>query len=226
VFELNPKPVSDVFSLAATTHVCLFAELPFPLPSGEHVSCKTATIASANKAEDGKLKLPEIKPRNLPDSVLRTLELALHPDPNQRLRLHKLIDRLQATLDTDERRRRKWRRLPAIVAGAAAALVVGITIGATQYGGSSEGGSLVDAALENLDPLTRAEIAAKNGDGEVVLAELNRINSRAREMSAAELERAIARTVRITEVLETTSPDHAAMARSFAIHFREMQRDR
>jgi serine/threonine-protein kinase len=87
VFERDSTFASDVFSLAATTHVCLFAELPFSLPSGDHVSPKTATIASASKAGDGRIKPPEVRPRGLPDSVPRTLELALHPDPNQRLSL-------------------------------------------------------------------------------------------------------------------------------------------
>jgi hypothetical protein len=213
----------DVFAFAVTVWLCIFDEFPYPIPPDAHRELAYAAVDL--RARDHRIKPPDNTPAGLPSFLVRVLEQALHPKPKWRASLQDLAAAMVAARERHEQRKQRRRRLPVRVAGAIGVFAVGIAIGATQYGGSGEG-SLVDAALGNLDPLTRAEIAAAAGDGEAVVAELNRMESRAREMSAAERERVSARTAHIAEILAPISPDHAAMARIFAERFRRMQRPR
>jgi hypothetical protein len=223
VVEHGVSIPGDNFAFAVTVWFCLFDELPYPIPPRADI--QQAYMAVILQAQDHRIAKPIAPPPGLLVSLRLVLEQALHPDPAQRPELAVILDAMVAARDRHEKRQRRRRRLPVHIAGAVALVVVGITIGAGQYGGSRQPGSVVDAAFENLDPLTRAEMAAAAGDGETVLAELNRVHTRATEMSAAERERVIARTVRIAEVLEPTSPDHAEVVRLFAYSIRRMQRE-
>lgn len=223
VSERGVSVAGDGFAFAVTAWFCLYGELPYPIPPGaDH---KAAYTAVALQALEHRIVNPIATPSGLPASFRLVLEQALHPKPEERPGLDVLIDAMVAARDRHQTRHQRRRRVPVRVAGAIAVLVAGFTVGANRYGGRGDG-SLHDAALGNIEPLTRAELAAAAGDGQAVIAELNRVYSQAPEMSVAELDRAIARTARIAEVLEPTSPDHAAMARLLARHFQRIQRER
>lgn len=217
--EQGPGFPGDVFALAVTTWVCLFGEMPFPMPPGV-----AATVAStAKQAEKRPPKEPDKVPAGLPSSVLPLLVRALDCDPARRPPLDELTCGLRAAVEQQERRRGQRRRVPAAVAGVFTLLAVGFSVGAFSYR-SSEPGSLLEAAFDGADPFTQAEIAAMSGDGDLAIAELNRAFLAARNMSAAELERAAARGDQIADILHPHAPEESQIARAYAEAFRETLR--
>lgn len=218
--EQGPGFPGDVFALAVTTWVCLFGEMPFPMPPGV-----AATVASTAKQVDKRPpKQPDKIPAGLPSLVLPLLVRALDCDPARRPPLDELTCGLRAAVDEQERRKRLRRRVPAVVTGVFTLLAVGFSVGAFSYRSSGASGSVLGASLTVFDPLTRAEIAAQIGDSETAIDELNRMFPSALDMSSPELELAAVRVEHIADLLEPVSPTHALDARSFAEGLRRFKR--
>lgn len=208
----------DVFAFAVTAWLCLFDELPFPYPpdAGLEVACTVV----GESALDGRIKPPDRIPPGLPTLFRMLLEQALHGQAGERPEIHALLDGMIAARDWHERRQRRRWLAPRVTAGAAVVLAAGIAIGATQYGGRGEPGALVEVAVVAFDPLTLAEIAAKNGDGQAALEQIYKLHWLTSDMSKAELQRTADRISGIAETLQATgTPDEAEVAAGVAVYF-------
>jgi len=97
---------------------------------------------------------------------------------------------------------------------AVAALCAACTLGGVEV--SERTGFSVSRMFKPDDPLSRAEDAANEGDGDRAIHELHRALGRAPSMSRVEREQLAERAENIAKILEVTSPDHAAIAWSFA----------
>ncbi|MFO7562276.1 MAG: serine/threonine-protein kinase [Enhygromyxa sp.] len=220
----GPGFAADVFSLAATLWACMFWELPYAVPSG--IPRAIAAGVSMQRAIDRELTQPRAVPHGLPSSVRELLERALDPDPERRPSLQDFVLDLQVALDNVERKQQARRWGPLVAGGLIVTLGVGFSIGAVRYRGSGALGSISRVAFDAfapLDPLARAELAASLGDGESVVAELNRMDSTVRELAVPELDEVIARTDRLAVRLESTSPDHAVVVQGIAKYYRRLR---
>jgi len=101
---------------------------------------------------------------------------------------------------------------------AVAALCATCTLGGAEV--SERTGFSPSRILTRQSALDRAEDAAREGDGETAIAQLNRVALRSEKMSAQELDELIRVTEQIARTLEPNQPDTADQARAYVKLFR------
>lgn len=199
LFERGPSVATDVFALAATLWVCLFGELPYPVPKDE-VSRSAAFVATIERAMARALEQPAVMPAGLPTSLVRMLEYSLDPDPVLRPSLRSFIAKLQAVIEQEQRRSRRRRLVPAVLGGIAVIGGVGFLLGARYRDGGE--GSVFGAAAGVINPLADAETAAHRGDLDAAIGALYRLDLRINGLSAEESFAAAKAAERIAKTLE------------------------
>lgn len=208
VVEFGPGVAADVFALAVTTWVCLFGCLPHgELPEDRVVALNTGL----RRACEGAIERPRKLPRGMPRRLIRALVRALAPHRADRPSLAHFVADLRSTLPKPKGEGRVAQASVAVIL-CAGSLAVGVMIG---QGERPEGAAMVWTTSEGHDPLAQAKYAAEAGDGQLALAELNRVFPRAVEMPAQELERLIAAASEVAKALELTSPGDAGIAWRF-----------
>jgi hypothetical protein len=201
VFDRGPSSASDVFALAATLWVCLFGELPYPVPKGEQVTRRGAFVVTMQRAVARAIEPPVAVPPGVPASLVRMLEYSLDPDPVIRPSLETFINRLRAVVEREDRRARRRRWTPVVAGVLAVAVGVGFFVGVRYRTGAGEGAVFWTAAAV-MNPLARAEAAAQRGDLDAAIGALYRLDVEIEQLSAEESFRAAVAAERIAKVLE------------------------
>lgn len=217
LFDRGPSVATDVFALAATLWVCLFGELPYPVPKGDDVSRSAAFVATIERAMARAIERPTAMPTGLPTSLVRMLEYSLDPDPVLRPSLRSFIEKLRAVVEREQRRARRRRLVPAIVGAIAVVGGAGFFVGARYRDGVE--GSVFGAAAGVMNPLADAEAAAHRGEIDTAMGALYRLDLRINSLSAEESFAAAKVAERIAKVLDEDGYHiDADRTRFFAVH--------
>lgn len=191
--EYGPGLATDVFALAVTAWVCLFGNLPHgELPSDRAEAIHVGIARACRRSVDRPTKLPAGMPRR----VVRVLERALAPHPDDRASLASLRAGLHAALPR-ARRAELAATLELRRPGRGRGVAMGLVLGACVVSGGvgvrfgqraqPQESRMMWRVLDLGYPLARAQIAAEAGDSKTVLAEFEYILSRVRDMSVDEL---------------------------------------
>lgn len=217
----GPSYAADVFALAVSLWSCLFGELPYTLPSGSNVTPDIAANAAIQKCLDREIAPPRVSPPGLPESVRELVERALDPEPKRRPCLEQFLFELKVELEQFERRKQLRRWVPAFAAGVFVIFGVGFAIGAVRNQGTGSG-SPTDAVLGAFDPLTRAEIAALMGKGDMAIGAIYLAYDAAENLPESERIEVAKTAERVAQMLETTGQWADALeALAFAVRIYE-----